>query len=58
MYDAKGNRGRKELVLNKGDWVWLYLRKDRFPTKRKSKLSPEVMALFRSMRGSTTMLIG
>ena len=40
VYAAKGNRGRKELVLNKGDWVWLHLRKDRFPTKRKSKLSP------------------
>jgi len=40
VYATKGNRGRKELVLNKGDWVWLHLRKDRFPTKRKSKLSP------------------
>ena len=58
VYAAKGIRGSKELVLNEGDWVWLHLRKDRFPTKRKSKLSPEVMALFRSMRGSTTMLIG
>ena len=36
---AKGNKGRKKLVLNKGDWVWLHLRKERFPTKRKSKLS-------------------
>ena len=27
-------------MLNKGGWVWLHLRKDRFPTKRKSKLSP------------------
>ena len=40
VYSTKGNRGRKELILNKGDWVWLHLRKDRFPTKRKSKLSP------------------
>ena len=40
VYSTKGDRGRKELVLNKGDWVWLHLRKDRFPTKRKSKLSP------------------
>jgi len=37
---GKCNKGRKELVLNEGDWVWLHLRKDRFPTKRKSKLSP------------------
>jgi len=40
VYATKGNRGRKELVLNEGDWVWLRLRKDRFPTKRKFKLSP------------------
>ena len=40
VYPTKGNRGRKELILNEGDWVWLHLRKDRFPTKRKSKLSP------------------
>ena len=39
VYATKGNRGRKELVLNKRDWVWLHLRKDRFPTKRKSKVS-------------------
>jgi len=58
VYATKGNRGRKKLVLNKGDWVWLHLRKDGFPTKRNSKLSPEVMALFRSWRGSTIMLIG
>jgi len=39
VYAIKGNKGRKELVLDEGDWVWLHLRKDRFPTKRKSKLS-------------------
>ena len=40
VYAAQGNRGRNKLVLNEGDWVWLHLRKERFPTKRKSKLSP------------------
>jgi len=40
VYSIKGNKGRNELVLNEGDWVWLHLRKDRFPTKRKSKLNP------------------
>jgi len=39
VYVTKGNKGRNELVLNKGDWV-LHLRKDRFHTKRKSKLGP------------------
>ena len=40
VYSTKDNRGRNELVLNEGDWVWLHLRKYRFLTKRKSKLSP------------------
>jgi len=40
VYATKDNKERKELVLNKGDWVWLQLRNDRFPTKSKSKLSP------------------
>ena len=40
FFPTKDNRGRKELVLNEGDWVWLHLRKHRFPTKRKSQLSP------------------
>ncbi len=30
---------RKEVLLKEGDLVWIYLRKDRFPTQRKSKLS-------------------
>ena len=34
------NKGRKPLVLKEGDWVWLHLRKDRFPLQRKSKLLP------------------
>ena len=41
VYSTKSNRGRNELVLNKGDWVSLHLRKDRFPSKRKSKLRPK-----------------
>jgi len=40
VYATKSNRRRKKLVLNKGDWAWLNLRKDRFPTKKNSKLSP------------------
>ena len=28
------------MLFEEGDWVWLYLRKDRFPTQRKSKLMP------------------
>ena len=39
-YVKHSNKGKREIVFDKGDWVWLHLRKDRFPTKRKSKLSP------------------
>ena len=46
VYAAKGNRGRKELVLNEEDWAWLRLRKDRFSTKRKSRPSPIGDGLF------------
>jgi len=28
------------MIFEEGDWVWLHLRKDRFPKQRKSKLSP------------------
>ena len=28
------------MVFEPGDWVWLHLRKERFPTQRKSKLHP------------------
>jgi len=34
------NKGKREIIFEEGDLVWLHLRKDRFPTKRKSKLSP------------------
>nr|KYP50633.1 Transposon Ty3-I Gag-Pol polyprotein [Cajanus cajan] len=39
-YQKYNNKGRKEVVFKEGDWVWLHLRKDRFPSKRESKLSP------------------
>nr|KYP33691.1 Retrotransposable element Tf2 [Cajanus cajan] len=39
-YQKYNNKGRKEVIFKEGDWVWLHLRKDRFPSKRKSKLSP------------------
>ena len=35
------NKGCKTLIFELGDWVWLHLRKDRFPTQRKSKLMPQ-----------------
>ncbi|OMO53322.1 reverse transcriptase [Corchorus capsularis] len=39
-YMKVANKGRKEVIFEPGDWVWLHLRKERFPEKRKSKLLP------------------
>jgi len=39
-YAQHANKGRKALIFEPWDWVWLHLRKDRFPTQRKSKLLP------------------
>jgi len=39
-YAELANKRRKTLIFESRDWVWLHLRKDRFPTQRKSKLMP------------------
>ena len=39
-YAKYNNKGKREIIFEEGDLVWLHLRKDRFPTQRKSKLSP------------------
>jgi len=38
-YVKYNNKGKREIIFEEGDLVWLHLRKDRFSTKRKSKLS-------------------
>ena len=38
MYEKCANKGRKEVLFELGDLVWVHLRKDRFPEQRKSKL--------------------
>jgi len=40
QYATQANKGRHKLVIEPGDWVWLHMRKERFPTKRCSKLLP------------------
>jgi len=37
---SKANHGRKPIKFEPGDWVWVHFRKERFPSKRKSKLLP------------------
>lgn len=39
-YKQRMDQNRKEVIFEPGDWVWLHLRTERFPTKRSSKLSP------------------
>src|SRR4051812_23429116 len=46
-YKLAGDKGRKHIVFDVGDLVWLHLRKDRFPDLRKSKLMPRVAGPFK-----------
>ena len=46
-YKSYGDRGRKHIVFDVGDLVWLHLRKDRFPDLRKSKLMPRAAGPFK-----------
>ena len=40
MYATKANKGRKHVVFQPSDWVWVHMRKERFPAQKKSKLQP------------------
>ena len=46
-YKIAGDKGRKHVVFDVGDLVWLHLRKDRFPDLRKSKLMPRAAGPFK-----------
>ena len=39
-YAKQANKGRKRVVFQPGDWVWVHMRNERFPEQRKSKLQP------------------
>jgi hypothetical protein len=49
-YKCVGDKGRKQLILEPGDLVWLHLRKDRFPELRKSKLMPRADGPFKVLQ--------
>ena len=38
QYAKQANKGRCQVVLEPGDWVWVHMLKERFPTQRRSKL--------------------
>ena len=40
LYASKANKGCKLVIFQPGDWVWVHMRKERFPNQRKSKLQP------------------
>ncbi|WVZ80713.1 hypothetical protein U9M48_028170 [Paspalum notatum var. saurae] len=46
-YQFAGSKGRKHVTFAPGDMVWLHLRKDRFPTLRRSKLMPRAASPFK-----------
>ncbi|XP_071924840.1 uncharacterized protein [Coffea arabica] len=40
QYLKYANKGRRRMAFNPGDWVWLHLRKERFPVQHRNKLLP------------------
>ncbi|KAL0285778.1 UNVERIFIED_CONTAM: Transposon Ty3-I Gag-Pol polyprotein [Sesamum radiatum] len=50
QYMNRVNKGRKRVIFEPGDLVWLHLRKERFPDKRKSKLMPRGDGPFRVLK--------
>ena len=40
------NKHKKKVVLQPGDLIWIHLRKERFPSRRKSKLMPRAYGPF------------
>ena len=40
VYATKANKGRKHVVFQLREWVWVHMHKERFTAYRKSKLHP------------------
>ena len=40
QYASHANKGRRHITFEPGDWVWVHIRKERFPAQRRSKLNP------------------
>jgi hypothetical protein len=37
---SQANKGQRRVIFEPGDWVWVHMRKERFPAHRKTKLHP------------------
>ena len=46
-YKARASKHRKKMEFNIRDLVWLHLRKERFPFRRKNKLTGRRYGLFK-----------
>ena len=40
QYATKSNKGRKQVIFEPSDWVWVHMRKERFLDRCRSKLHP------------------
>ena len=40
QYAKQANKGKFKVIFQHGDWIWVHMRKEWFPTQRKSKLQP------------------
>jgi len=50
LYEKRTNKGRKKMLFELGDLVWVHLCKDHFPEQRKSKLQPRADGPFKVLR--------
>jgi hypothetical protein len=50
LYEKRANKGRKKVLFEQGDLVWVHLRKDRFPDQCKSKLQARANGPFKVLR--------
>jgi hypothetical protein len=39
-FASQANKGRRRIIFEPGDWVWIHMRKERFPAHRRTKLQP------------------
>ena len=50
LYEKHANKGRKKVLFEPGDLVWVHLCKDRFPEQHKSKLQARADGPFKVLR--------
>jgi hypothetical protein len=39
-FASQANKGRRRFIFEPGDWVWVHMRKERFPAHRRTKSHP------------------